>query len=330
MGLVSRQSMQMSKDKIKQMMISHPAILHGNETYHLTSLRKAPAMAGVLWEVKKALREGMQPEKIEGASTEVFKLYDCTNEVIAIFKASSHGHNDGLCREVAAYHLDHDGFAGVPPTVITTLEHTLFGGSRRGVCQLHISDATHPHQAHIQMTGQRFPASSVRKIATLDIRLLNADRHTSNLLHTESGLIPIDHTLILPSSNGGVHTFFGWLNWPEAKSPFNEIEKEYLLNLDAEKDRAMLIEECKLQSMSADLHYCATRLLQLGVAQGLTAFEIGSTMVKEVDEKKMRHPSIFEKALFERKNNSREDLRGFKEEVEQLMQGVVAHALSQR
>jgi hypothetical protein len=333
MGLVSRQSMHVSKDKIKQMMVSNPSLLHGNSTYHLATLRKAPAMAGVLWEVKKALDQGSLPEKVEGASTDVFKLYNCTNEVIAIFKACTYGNVEGLSREVAAYCLDHQGFAGVPPTVITTLQHAQFGGLRRGVCQLHIPDAVHPHHAHLHLSGERFSASSLRKIASLDIRLLNADRHTSNLLYTEKGLIPIDHTLILPNSTGGVHIYFGWLAWPEAKSPFSESEKEYLLALDAEKDRTMLIEECKLPSTSADLHYCATRLLQLGVQVGLSAFEIGSTMVKKVDEtdaKKIRQPSTFEQALFQKTTNAKDHWKRYKKEVEQLMQGVVEYALSQR
>lgn len=126
---------------------------------------------------------------------------------------------EGAFREVAAYILDHPisghrslfgdekGFAGVPPTFVVKCLHKGFNypgdlTAKIGSMQMFVEN-----NGSCEDVGPgAFPVKEVHKIAVLDIRLANADRHAGNIListeedNDQNVLIPIDHGYCLPTS----------------------------------------------------------------------------------------------------------------------------------
>jgi hypothetical protein len=114
---------------------------------------------------------------------------------------------EGALREVAAYLLDHptdgcksdgaEGFSGVPPTALVRSFHK--GKEIKiGSLQMYVQN----RGSCEDMGSQAFPVKEVHKIAVLDIRLANADRHAGNILVCQDGdhlqLVPIDHGYCFP------------------------------------------------------------------------------------------------------------------------------------
>jgi hypothetical protein len=183
-----------------------------------------------------------------------------------IFKPSLR-QEDETIKEYAAYLLDYKHFAMVPETVIASFEHEILNGYKKGSCQLFF-----PGNAISQDNITYINEQSVRRIASLDIRLLNIDRNINNFLIDDRGtLIPIDHNLILPNHFG--ECFFAWADWKAAQTPFSKKEKEYLLSLNPKKDRELLL-NIGVDLLAANLCYFATAALQIGVALGLTAHQL--------------------------------------------------------
>lgn len=106
-----------------------------------------------------------------------------------------------------------------------------------------------------------FPVKDVHKIGVLDVQILNIDRHSGlqkfkdselifqgNILIKEIDapkkfeLVPIDHGFSLPD-NLEV-PWFAWMNWPQAKIPFDDEVKSYINRINVEKD-AQLLHEVK-------------------------------------------------------------------------------------
>jgi Phosphatidylinositol 3- and 4-kinase/Ubiquitin family len=120
---------------------------------------------------------------------------------------------EGALREVAAYLLDHPsgdqigiGFAGVPPTTLVRCSNMGFssgGMSKIGSLQMFVKNSGSCEDIGPSL----FPVEEVHKIAVLDMRLANADRHAGNILMVRKegdeagyGLVPIDHGYCLPES----------------------------------------------------------------------------------------------------------------------------------
>lgn len=131
-----------------------------------------------------------------------------------------------------------------------------------------------------------FDKDQVHRIAVLDIRTLNWDRHGGNILVTKSSssgrrydLIPIDHGYILPD---GIHNvpWPVWMDWPMIRQPLSEEVKRYIHYLDAETDARRLTDELNgvLRAGALQSLKIATALLQKGVAAGLTLYDIGLLM----------------------------------------------------
>jgi hypothetical protein len=214
--------------------------------------------------INELLSAGFIAKKIETGSFETYYIYDLENKPIAIFKPIKFQKEEAT-KEIAAYLLDHEGFARVPKTEIVKLYHPLFGwkrGSYHTFSEGKVLDVSEiPHLL----------PEEVRRIAILDLRLLNLDRHGGNLLLKNQTLVPIDHHLVLPLSF--FTCYFAWSDWEQSKTPFSEMEKEYILKLDPEKDRRRIL-ELGLPLASANLSYSATQLLQEGVKAGLTAYDL--------------------------------------------------------
>ncbi|KAK6919971.1 Phosphatidylinositol 3-/4-kinase, catalytic domain [Dillenia turbinata] len=223
---------------------------------------------------------------------------------------------EGALREVAAYILDHPrlgprsisgeekGFAGVPPTVMVKCLHRGFNHPedltmKYGSLQLFIENLGSCED----MGPKSFPVEEVHKISVLDIRLANADRHAGNILMRKGDdgctiLIPIDHGYCLP--NSFEDCTFDWLYWPQAREPYSADTVEYIRNLDAEQDIALLkFHGWDLPNEYARTLRISTMLLKKGVERGLTPFTIGNIMCRET----LKKESVIEEIVKEAKNS---------------------------
>ncbi|CAO2829984.1 unnamed protein product [Amaranthus hypochondriacus] len=203
-------------------------------------------------------------------------------------------------REVAAYLLDHQHFAGVPATALVKITHSIFNvndgmnGNKPNKKQLVSKIASfqqfieHDYDASDHGTSN-FPVSAVHRIGILDIRIFNTDRHAGNLLvrkldgvgrFGQVELVPIDHGLSLPESLED--PYFEWIHWPQASIPFSEDELAYIESLEPEKDCDMLRSELPMirEACLRILMLC-TIFLKEAAACGLCLAEIGEMMSRE-------------------------------------------------
>jgi len=221
---------------------------------------------------------------------------------------------EATVRECAAFFLDHDHFANVPATDLVVAKHPAFHCARSGAWAPSLigsgPDVTRrassfkigsfqefrEHDGDFEEMAPRdiacFPVPDVQKVATLDIRLFNTDRHGGNLLYKlgnsgvrSSTLIPIDHSYTLPSTID--EALFVWLNWPQVRCKIEDDVKAYIAQLNVERDIAILTE--KFPGSFGDEHFwvmrLSTMLLQKGAAADLTLSEIATIMSRVVHNK---------------------------------------------
>jgi hypothetical protein len=262
--------MRSTVQKISRFLIFHPDVFVNDPAYQLATLRHAPEMSDVIWEVKRALEKGVDPIRTEHGTSETYILRGEDERPIAIFKL------EHFIREYAAYRLDHNRYANIPPTVITTLCHPKLGGKVTGSCQLFVEKAI----AAVELGDsavKAFSPSAVRRMAQFDIRLMNEDRHTSNILILDKEEIyPIDHGYVLTSELGRVN--FVWMFWEQSATPFSYEEHYYISSLDPEKDRSFLIEEMGIREKIANRFYVSSMLLKLGSSHGFYPNQIGDIL----------------------------------------------------
>jgi len=220
-------------------------------------------------------------------------------------------------REVAAYLLDHDNFANVPPTMLVKITHNVFNvnetvGSKnkmfhnksQAVSKIASLQQFIPHDFDASDHGtSSFPVSAVHRIGILDIRIFNTDRHSGNLLVRKLGpgsdnfgvqteLIPIDHGLCLPECLED--PYFEWIHWPQASIPFSEEELEYIAKLDPVRDAEMLrMELPMIRKACLRVLVLSTIFLKEGAAFGLFLSEIGEMMSRQFTGKE-EEPSELE------------------------------------
>lgn len=196
-------------------------------------------------------------------------------------------------RELAAYLLDHDGFAGVPPTALVKISDVGFNVNDTA------ANSTPPYKiASLQrfvehefdsgeLGSSSFSVASIHRIGIFDVRILNLDRHAGNILvkkhdrHGEAAeLVPIDHGLCLPEWLDD--PYFEWLHWPQASVPFSEPELEYICNLDPYRDAEILRTELPtLRESSIRVLMLCTIFLKQTAAAGLCLGDIGEMMTRE-------------------------------------------------
>jgi len=207
-------------------------------------------------------------------------------------------------REAAAYLLDHGGFAKVPCTSLARMAHPAFNYAATDHSAPEaklVSIQTYvQHQWDASDVGTAmFPVEAVHRIGILDLRLMNTDRHSGNILvcKTEEvvevandgnaevktyslptvDLVPIDHGFCLPETLETV--YFEWLHWPQSSMPFSDRELEYIESLDVKADVALLNRELPmLRVQSLRVLEVSTTLLKLCARAGLTMAEIGQVM----------------------------------------------------
>jgi len=210
-------------------------------------------------------------------------------------------------RECAAYLLDHSHFCRVPPTDLAFCEHPAFyltdtgmdannteiNAKNEGKKKLGSFQKFKKHDGNTEDISstlmKKFPVEEVHRIALLDLRLFNTDRHGGNILYKvkkddegclKYALIPIDHGYTLPSTLD--EAWFVWHYWPQAKVRMSAPIRNYIRELDAEKDIQLLKEKFPGSFREEHFHILrlSTMLLKKGEAADLTFFEMGNIMCR--------------------------------------------------
>ncbi|KAL9226121.1 hypothetical protein vseg_001971 [Gypsophila vaccaria] len=276
-------------------------------------------------EIVKGIKNGVEPVRVNGGLGGAYYFRNSRGENVAIVKPTDeepfapnnpkgfvgralgqpglkHSVRVGETgiREVIAYLLDRDRFAGVPATALVKITHSIFNVndgvngnkqpkknlvSKIASCQQFI-----PHDFDASDYGtSSFPVSAVHRIGILDIRIFNTDRHAGNLLikkldgvgrFGQVELIPIDHGLCLPESLED--PYFEWIHWPQASLPFSEDELDYIEKLDPCEDCDMLRSELPMiREACLRILVLCTVFLKEAAAFGLCLSEIGEMMTRE-------------------------------------------------
>lgn len=214
---------------------------------------------------------------------------------------------EACLREVAASLLDHDGFSDVPATTLVEARHPAFhyngsmmklseGGAALGSHAISIVGQNKQQnrvdkkfgsfQAFVKaectmddLSPSKLTVEDVHKIAILDIRILNADRNSANLLvrrkpDNSLELVPIDHGYCLRTVSDVCWFDWCWLDWPQLKEPISQRSRDYILKLDIEADVRMLRERLHIPTEALDYFRASTMLLQAGVKAGMTLYDI--------------------------------------------------------
>ncbi|KAI3497945.1 hypothetical protein L2E82_13950 [Cichorium intybus] len=281
-------------------------------------------------EVVNAIKAGIDPVLVNGGLGGAYYFKNCNGESVAIVKPTDEepfapNNPKGFIgkalgqpglkrsvrvgetgfREVAAYLLDYDHFANVPPTALVKITHSIFNvnGSvsnnnnkkperkKKRFSKIASFQQFIPHDFDASDHGtSSFPVSAVHRIGILDIRILNTDRHAGNLLvkktnrnvgrFDEVELIPIDHGLCLPENLED--PYFEWIHWPQASIPFSDDELEYIEKLDPYRDADMLRSELPMirEACLRVLILC-TIFLKEAAGFGMCLGEIGEMMSRE-------------------------------------------------
>jgi hypothetical protein len=203
----------------------------------------------------------------------------------------------GSTREVAAYLLDHDQFSNVPRTSFAKAKHPNLNNPsseivwKSGSIQEYVSSAGHAGD----YSPNFFSAAAVQRVAILDIRIVNLDRNDGNLLVSaqdgstrsspsaqhKATLIPIDHGSCLPDAIGATSDSIVWMEWPQARQPFGDLELEYIKNLDLDRDAALLRDVLHISESCRRVAWAAGRLLQIFAENGRSAYDIGKVLYRD-------------------------------------------------
>jgi len=216
----------------------------------------------------------------------------CTNTDVKTVTELKKGIRPGepAIREVAAYVLDHLGFAGVPMTITVNIN------GKTGSLQEY---KKHDFESW-DLGPSKYDAQQIHKIGLLDLRIFNIDRHGGNILvktlpNGKNLLIPIDHGFSLSDTLDATDVWFEWYNWPQAKISFDRTTKTYVSKIDVMKDaeslrRLGIRKECIRTMIISSL------VLKKGVSGGLNLHQIANLFMKNIIGKKQKvYPSYVEK-----------------------------------
>jgi hypothetical protein len=188
-----------------------------------------------------------------------------------------------MYREVAASVLDHGNFASVPPTCLVQCHADAFKGVKTGSLQKYVLSECVAGDLGYSL----FSVLDVQRIALLDMRLLNLDRHDGNILVTAKddgsyNLVPIDHGCCLPTRLEVSDLEWCWMNWPQTKAAIRPEVQAYAASLDIDTDISLLTQAAiPLSANSMRVLRVTTAFIKLGVAQGLTLFDLASAMSRQ-------------------------------------------------
>lgn len=187
---------------------------------------------------------------------------------------------EGAIREVAAYLIDkaNGGFSGVPTTCLVSVDRQLIHTKETGLMTGSLQKFIAYESSSEDMGQSSFETGNVHKIALLDLRLFNTDRHGGNLLvTTDKSLVPIDHGLCLPDVRELGEAWFEWLPWEHCKRELSKEAVAWVHAIDIERD-ADILRRLEVRPEAILTLYVTTYLLKCAVQKGWTLFEIGTFM----------------------------------------------------
>lgn len=320
-------------------------------------------------ELISRVREGLQyhtPELCEEGVNGTYFLKDKNGKKIAVFKpqdeeASSENNpkrnlddnlsNKGILpgeaavREVAAYLLDREHFYGVPRTLMVKISHSFNEKPYSEKLFTKIGSL----QEFIDNDGSSedfgpgsFPVSEVHKIGILDLHIFNVDRHAGNILvrklrNNTYNLVPIDQGFSLPDTPEC--SWFEWMNWPQAKVPFDDNAKDFIRRMDSERDAKMLRRELGIRPECLTNMRHTVALLKNAVELNLTLYDIGTIVCRKnpdtlsiyeviCEEANIKVDTQINRAIKNSRSNSVDD-DTFTEDVlpEDLVFGIISKSL---
>lgn len=267
-----------------------------------------------LIEARGALEKGIRPQPLSVGISGSYILLGYQRQKLGIFKpkdeepgaignpksyAGFDPNPSGYRNERTAYLLDKkEHFSGVPLTKITSFSKKYFLSANNrlvpneliGSFQKWVPNTQQAAEVYSEYPkfftsakGPRIPVDEIHKIAILDIRTLNCDRHMKNFLVDQDGkkIYPIDHGYTLMEN--ALYLRFDWMNFPQAKKPFSANSLNYIKQIDIEKDLQLiqrkLPSSVKKQAIVSRLRI-ALMLLKEGAKQGLTPYQIGDLMIR--------------------------------------------------
>jgi hypothetical protein len=298
---------------------------------------------------RRGIAVGIKPALVMDGSGGTYFLHDSKKAKVAVFKPADEepyaennprgylpqaGANlalregiapgEGCIREVAAFLLDHDGFAGVPMTTLVEVRHPTFningshlkvveGGASMGahsiapnsptktVCPKKVGsfqEFAYCDYSMDDLSPSKLSVDDVHKIAILDIRILNADRNAANLLCRRTSdnrleLVPIDHSFCLRSSCDVSWMDWCWLDWAQTKEPLSEKTKEYVRKLDIDADALLLKERLNICDEAIDYFRASSLILKAGVEAGLSLYQIAVMCCR--NDNLAQEPSLLER-----------------------------------
>ncbi|CAD8163780.1 unnamed protein product [Paramecium pentaurelia] len=283
------------------------------------------------WAVEGAFMKGITPKLTDFGTQGTYILEDLNHKPVAIFKPydeeafapnnprgmrakmNSPGlrqgilSGEGVDREVAAYLIDQSSghYHNVPITNYVQICHPAFHEAeeykqfqyekipiKEGSFQLYIK-----HDDNVGNYGSGlYPSKEARKIAILDIRILNCDRNEENILVRKKKmnqpigqtrqaydyfLIPIDHGYAYPDCFKICRDEVVWYHWGQMTQPFTQEEKCFIEKIDPIKDIQILREKVKLREICLRNARISTTLLKLGAQSDLTIHDISEILYRE-------------------------------------------------
>jgi len=202
----------------------------------------------------------------------------------------------GSIRELAAYLLDRQNFAGVPPTyLLSGVQNKRFSteDEKYGSLQTFVENIGESSS----FGSSAFNTEDIHRIGALDVRIFNLDRNGENMLVRKKDgqmrLTPIDHTYCLPAISLLDGAYFEWQYWPQAKKPFSQQTKDYVAAIDVEQD-VLLLRSLGLPEECIATMVASTILLKEAVAAGWTLYDIASFMCRGIP---LTNPSKFEELI---------------------------------
>ena len=232
---------------------------------------------------------------------------------------------EGYIREFAAYILDKNHFSNVPVTTIVEFLHPKLNYVDRnrepklGSIQEFVNNCKKAEDIGWNFVS-KFPTREVHKIAVLDLRILNSDRHGGNIFYDfnfQSNYMPFSHEAhgiecsgikLIPFDHGSAFPYklelsvydWEWYDWPQSSIEFDSETKDYILNLSFEEEMERLKKYVTFPQKCIYLLHLVHIVLQAGVKANLRLKQIAAIIARVEDD----NPSVMELLIKKIQNDS--------------------------
>lgn len=207
-------------------------------------------------------------------------------------------------REVAAYMMDINNFAGVPCTALAEITSDSFCYNKETTDYKKLGSLQQFIESDdllVNRSSTILSYKDVHRIGLLDIRILNLDRNEENILLQrkkssyggyEWKAIPIDHGYSIPNDLNIGWCDWCWFEYPQTTKPFDQEMIDYVKSIDFDKIAKMLHNYLKINDKCIKNLKIAHTWLLMGVTEGLTLYDIAYVMLRH--DNNMEEPSILE------------------------------------